>query len=83
MLANILNSERAINASVRIVEIYIKMREMIQLNSELLLKMEKLEQTVMNQDAKIATVFKYLKKFIEIHEKPKIEVGYKRKEQKD
>jgi hypothetical protein len=81
MLANILNSERAIQASVKIVEIYIKMREMIQLNKELLLKMEKLEQTVINQDAKISEVFKYLEKFVDIQDKPRKEVGYRRKGQ--
>jgi hypothetical protein len=81
MLANILNSERAIQASVRIVEIFIKMREIIQTNKELLLKMEKLEQTVISHDEKIAKVFKYLKKFIEIQGRPVKQVGFKRKDQ--
>jgi hypothetical protein len=53
MLANVLNSERAIQASVRIVEIYIKMRENILTNKELLLKMEQLEKRVGSQDEKI------------------------------
>ena len=81
MLANVLNSERAIQASVRIVEIYIKMREKILTNKELLLKMEQLEKRVGSQDEKIVTIFQYLKKFIEIKEKPRKQVGLKRKEE--
>ena len=65
MLANILNSDRAIQVSIRIVEIYIKMRENILTNKDLLLKMEQLEKRVGHQDEKIALVLNYLKKFIE------------------
>jgi phage regulator Rha-like protein len=78
MLANNFKSDRAKQASVRIVEIFIKMREMIQMNKELLLKMEKLEQTVISHDEKIAKVFRYLKKFIEIQEKPRKQVGFEK-----
>ena len=81
MLANVLNSERAIQASVRIVEIYIKMRENILTNKELLLKMEQLEKRVGSQDEKIVMVFKYLKKFVEVQEKPRKQVGFKRKDE--
>ena len=38
MLANILNSDWAIQVSIRIVEIYIKMREYILTNKDLLLR---------------------------------------------
>ncbi len=81
MLANVLNSERAILASVRIVEIYIKMRENILTNKEFLLKMEQLEKRVGSQDEKIIMIFKYLKKFIEVKDKPRKQVGYKRKDE--
>ncbi len=81
MLANVLNSERAILASVRIVEIYIKMRENILTNKEFLLKMEQLEKRVGSQDEKIIMIFKYLKKFIEVQDKPRKQVGYKRKDE--
>jgi hypothetical protein len=77
MLANILNSERAIQVSIRIVEIYIKMREYILTNKDLLLKMEQLEKRVDHQDEKIVLVFNYLKRFIEVQEKPRKRVGFK------
>ena len=77
MLANILNSDRAIQVSIRIVEIYIKMREYILTNKDLLLKMEQLEKRVGHQDEKIVLVFNYLKRFIEVQEKPRKRVGFK------
>ena len=81
MLANILNSDRAIQASIRIVKIYIKMRTNILTNKELLLKMEQLEKRVGSQDEKIVLVFKYLKKFVDVQEKPRKRVGYKRNDE--
>ena len=56
MLANVLNSDRAIKVSIRIVEIYIKMRENILTNKDLLLKMEQLEKRVDHQDEKMVLV---------------------------
>lgn len=79
MLANVLNSDRAIQVSIRIVEIFIKMREHILTRKDLLLKMEQLEKRVGKQDQKIALVFKYLNKFIDVQEKPMKQIGYKRK----
>jgi hypothetical protein len=81
MLANILYSDRAIQVSIRIVEIYIKIRESIQSNKELLLKIEQFEKRLEEQDEKIIIVFKYLKKFIDIKEKPRKQVGFKRKDE--
>ena len=77
MLANILNSDRAIQVSIRIVEIYIKMREYILTNKDLLLKIELLEKRVGHQDEKIVLVFSYLKRFMEVQEKPRKRVGFK------
>ena len=77
MLANILNSERAIQASIRIVEIYIKIREHMLTNNDLLLKMEQLEKRMGKQDEKIALVFEYLRKFIDVQEKPRKVIGFK------
>ena len=79
MLANILNSERAIQVSIRIVEIFIKIREYILTNQDLLLKIQHLEKRLGNQDEKITLVFEYLKKLIEIQDNPRERIGFKRK----
>lgn len=77
MLANILNSDRAIAASIRIVEIFIQLRENILMHKDLLLKMEEMEKRVGGQDVKIEQVFQYLKKFIKDQQKPRKEIGFK------
>lgn len=56
------------------------MREMIQTHKDLLLKMEKVEKKVTGQDEKIALIFKYLQKFINIQEKPRKSIGFRRKD---
>jgi len=81
MLANILYSDRAIHASIRIVEIYIKIRENILSNKDLLLKMEQLEKRMGDQDEKIVLVFKYLKSFIDTKDKPRKRIGFKREDE--
>ena len=77
MLANILNSDRAIQASIRIVEIYIKMRELVLSHKDILLKLEQMEKRVGKQDENITMVLQYLKKFIDIQEKPRKAIGFK------
>ena len=57
------------------------MRTNILTNKELLLKMEQLEKRVGSQDEKIVLVFKYLKKFVDVQEKPRKRVGYKRNDE--
>jgi len=44
--------------------------------------MEQLEKRVGKQDEKIALVFEYLKKFIDVQDKPKKQVGFKREDQR-
>jgi hypothetical protein len=77
MLANVLNSDRAIQASIRIVEIYIKMRELVLTHKDILLKLEQLERRVDMQDENIAMVLQYLRSFIDVQEKPRRAIGYK------
>jgi hypothetical protein len=83
MLANVLNSERAIQASIRIVEIFIKMHEMVLTHKNLLMKLNELEQKVSDHDDKILLVFEYLKqleqaKQEELDFKKRKKIGYKR-----
>jgi hypothetical protein len=61
MLANVLNSDRAIQTSIRIVEVFIKMHEMLTAHKELFLKLIELEKKVASHDEKIMLIFEYLK----------------------
>ena len=76
MVANVLTSDRAMKVSIQIIEVFIKMREMLQNSSELLLRMEKLERSMSKHDVQIAQVFQLLKQFMK-EESERKQIGYK------
>ncbi len=63
MLANVIRSDVAIKVSIRIIEIFVRLREMSQTYCELLQKLNEVETRVDNHDEEIAIVFEYLKQF--------------------
>jgi len=79
MLSNVLKSERAIQMSIRIIEIFVKLREMLLLHKDVSLLVEQVEKRLGKQDEKIELLFTYLSKFIEKEEQPRTEIGFKRK----
>lgn len=77
MLSSVLNSDRASKVNIQIMRIYVRIREMMLTHKDLLLNMERLEKRMTKQDEKIALVFKYLKRFIDVQDKSRNPVGYK------
>ena len=64
MLSNVLKSKRAISVSIQIINVFIKMRELIQNNAELLKTMQELEkfsqQTAMQSGKQLSIFVKKL-----------------------
>ena len=60
-LASVLKSTRARKMSVRIIEVFVKMREMLATHKEILHKLEQIEKKDIEQDQKIMLIFEYLK----------------------
>jgi hypothetical protein len=79
MLSCILNSERAIHVNIQIIRIYTRIREMLLAHKDVFLRVEQVEKQLLKQDQKIELLFTYLSKFIEKEEKPRTEIGFKRK----
>ncbi len=79
MLANVLKSERAIEVSIRIIELFVKLREIVLTNAELRYDIEKIKKKLDNQDKNMEIVFRYLDELIEKKEntKPRTKIGYK------
>lgn len=79
MLANVLKSGRAIEVSIRIIDIFIKLREMLLDNTELRLAIEKLEKKTENNSKNIEIVFRYFDELTDKKEKPapRKQIGYK------
>jgi len=82
MLANVLRSERATTMSVKIIEIFIEMREAIIDNLNLKLDIEEIKEKLTNYSKNIELVFSYLDELAEKkdNEKSRTKIGYKKEE---
>ncbi len=80
MLSSVLNSPRAIAVNIKIIRVFTKLREMLFTNKDLLLRMEKVERKLSNQNKNIELVFNYLDELLEKKEqqKPRTKIGYKK-----
>ena len=76
MLAKVLKSRRAIQVSVKIIDVFIRMREMLLTHKGLLLKVEQLERKYSDHDRKIQKIFEFLKKLIVQKNTPRKPIGY-------
>ena len=83
MLANVLRSEQATTMSIKIIEIFIKMREVLTTHKDLLLKLQEIQQKVSSHDDQIMLIFEYIKQFEEtkqqqLEQKNRKKIGYKK-----
>ena len=73
MAANVLNSERAVAASVQVVRAFVKLRQMLSTNADLARKVEILEK---KYDANFRTVFDEIKKLMMQPTSQKGKIGF-------
>jgi hypothetical protein len=76
MLATVLSSKVAIQASVRVVRAFVRLREMVAANTELASKLKELERRFDSHDEAIVNLFEALKRLLEPNAKPKREIGF-------
>ena len=69
--------------SIRIIEIFVKLREVLLTHKDILLKMEKLENKAVRQDADIKIIFKYLKELFNPKTEPMRKIGFKHSGESD
>jgi phage regulator Rha-like protein len=77
MLANVLKSEQAITMSIRIIEIFVRLREVLLTHKDILLKLEKLERKAVQHDGDIKLIFKYLRELLNPPTEPMRKIGFK------
>jgi len=80
MLSCILNSKTAIEVNIRIVRVFVKMREYALTHKEILLQLAKLEKEVKGNSRDIQNIFMVLKELIEKQQKPlppRNKIGFK------
>src|SRR5882762_7047396 len=71
MLASVLNSAIAVQASLRVVRAFVRLREMVAANAQLAAKLEELERRFDSHDEAIANLFATLKRLLEPTDAPK------------
>ena len=82
MLSSVLNSQRAIDVNIQIMRLFTKMRELLMNHKDLILKMEKIEQAMINHDQQIGLLFEYTKQLLNendeaINQENRELIGYK------
>jgi phage regulator Rha-like protein len=77
MLANVLRSERAIAVSIRIIDLFVRMRQVMLAHKDILLRLEQLERRVGEQGAGIQVLFHHLKQLLAPPSEPRKRIGYK------
>ncbi len=80
MLSCILNSKTAIEVNLRIIRVFVKMREYALTHKEILLQLVKLEKEVKGNSQDIENIFMVVKELIEKQSSPpqRTKIGYKR-----
>jgi hypothetical protein len=76
MLSNVLKSEKAIQVSIRIIELFVQMREAFILHSEVRSELIRIREKVNIQDGNIKKIFDCLNAFLR-QENERQQIGYK------
>lgn len=78
MPSSVLRGDQAVQINIQIRRVYRKMKELLVMHKDILLKLEKVEKKTGKHDADIKLIFGYLKKLIE-HPKEKTQrIGFKK-----
>ncbi|MEK7255819.1 MAG: ORF6N domain-containing protein, partial [Bacteroidota bacterium] len=77
MLASVLKSQRAIQMSIRIIEIFVQLREMLLTHKDILLKLEQMEKKVTSHDEDIRHIFTLLRQMLNTPPPKRTPIGFK------
>ncbi len=61
MLSSVLKSERANRVNIFIIDTFIRLREILSINKDVLIQLEKLQTKVEDHDSRLSAVFEYLR----------------------
>ena len=76
MLSSVLNSKQAISMSIKIIEVFVKFREILNAHKDLLLKFEHLEKLLVQHDDDINAIFLALKQLIHQNNELREPIGF-------
>jgi len=76
MAASVLNSERAVKASISVVRAFVSLRRMLVANKELAQKLAELERKIDRHDRDIVAIMHAIRELMAPPAKPKREIGF-------
>lgn len=76
-LANVIKSARATQMSIRIIEVFVRMRELLSTHKDVLLKLDHMEKQLSKHDGDIQLIFEALKELLNPKLPPRQPVGFK------
>lgn len=82
MLASVLNSQRAVEASIYVVRAFIRLREILITHKELAIKLRELELKLETHDEQIAVILEAINQLLAPPESPKKRIGFTVEEKK-
>ena len=77
MLAAVLKSKQALDVSISVIEIFVKMRELLSTHKDILLQMQKMEKKLTAHDDDIRLIFEALKQLLNPPQEPRKRIGFK------
>lgn len=79
MLSNVLKSDKAIKVSIKIIEVFVKLRQSLMDHTELRLLFEELKRKTENNTKNIEVLFRYFDELLENKEKdePRKYIGFR------
>ena len=63
MLSSVLNSDRSIKVNIQVMRIYVRIREMMILNKDVVHQLENIQNKLTEHDNQIMVIFEYLNQF--------------------
>ena len=76
MLASVLNSDIAVEASVRVVRAFVRLREMISAHAQLAYRLKELEGRMDKNDKSVAQLFAAIRQLLQPPVKPRPQIGF-------
>ena len=77
MLASVLKSKQALDVNISVIEIFVKMREMLSTNKDILMQMQKVENKLTAHDEDTRVIFEALKQLLNPPQERRKRIGFK------
>ena len=78
MLASVLKSERALQVSLRVIELFVRMREMLAAQKDIVNKLLDLEKKMAGHDVDIKLIFATIQELFSNPSSNRRRIGYRR-----